>query len=133
MLPGRKVDGDLLDELETLLFTADLGVETAQSLLDTVKQQASGGDAEAVRDVLRSAIADKLARVQPGPDALATQASPHVVLVLGVNGSGKTTTIGSSPRATRAQERRWCWGRGIRSAPPPSSSSRYGASGQGAT
>jgi fused signal recognition particle receptor len=94
LLSGRKVDAELLEELETLLFTADLGVATAEDLLDQVKSQASGADAELVRQVLRDAIAQKLHRVQPQSEALATVASPHVILVLGVNGAGKTTTIG---------------------------------------
>ncbi|MCA9511737.1 MAG: signal recognition particle-docking protein FtsY, partial [Myxococcales bacterium] len=94
MLGGRKVDDDVLEELEALLFTADLGVPTAESLLETVRAKAKGRDASEVRGVLRAAIAEKLARVQPEGAPLATRGAPHVVLVLGVNGSGKTTTIG---------------------------------------
>jgi len=91
----RALDAHLLDELESLLFTADLGVKTAESLLSTVRQQATGSDAHAVRGILRAAILEKLRRVEPAPGStLATAAKPHVILVLGVNGSGKTTTIG---------------------------------------
>ena len=77
-----------------LLFSADLGVQTAESLLETVRTQAGGGDAGTVRRVLREAILEKLRRVEPQGEPLATQGKPHVILVLGVNGSGKTTTIG---------------------------------------
>ena len=92
---GRAVDAALLDELETLLFTADLGVKTAESLLDGVRRNAAGGDATAVKGLLRELILEKLRRVEPSPgDALAAGTKPHVILVLGVNGSGKTTTIG---------------------------------------
>ncbi len=94
VLSGRRVDPDLLDELEMLLFTADLGVATAGSLLDSVKEKASGADGEAVRRVLHDAIREKLERVQPQGEPLAKAGKPHVILVLGVNGSGKTTTIG---------------------------------------
>lgn len=95
LLGGRRVDRDLLDELETLLFTADLGVSTAENLLETVRKRASGGDATVVRDVLREAILGKLKRVEPATGTgLRVSSKPHVVLVLGVNGSGKTTTIG---------------------------------------
>jgi len=94
ILPGRQVDAELLEELEALLFTADLGVGTAESLLDAVRKEASGRDASEVRKVLRTSIAAKLARVEPAGDPLAVSAQPHVILVLGVNGSGKTTTIG---------------------------------------
>ncbi len=93
LLRGRTVDSELLDELEALLFTADLGVSTAESLLETVRSKASGSDAASVRAVLRDAILEKLEPVQAGP--LPSVASgPLVILVLGVNGSGKTTTIG---------------------------------------
>ncbi|MEE3330727.1 MAG: signal recognition particle-docking protein FtsY [Myxococcota bacterium] len=94
MLGGRSVDDELLEDLEGLLFTADLGVQTAESLMESVRSKAKGQDASAVREVLRSAVGEKLQRVQPQGDPLATEGSPHVILVLGVNGSGKTTTIG---------------------------------------
>jgi len=95
VLSGRKVDDELLGELEMLLMSADLGVRTADGLLETVRSRASGGDADAVRDLLREAILEKLRRVEPERDAgLAVRGHPHVILVLGVNGSGKTTTIG---------------------------------------
>jgi fused signal recognition particle receptor len=92
LLGGRVVDESLLDELETLLFGADLGVRTAESLLGEVRKRASGGDAAAVREVLRDAILERLGRVEVGGSDPSTQ--PHVIVVLGVNGSGKTTTIG---------------------------------------
>jgi fused signal recognition particle receptor len=99
ILGGKKVDAAVLDELEMLLFSADLGVKTAESLLQIVREKAAGGDADAVRRVLREAILERLRKVEPqeappglGGPPLAER--PHVILVLGVNGSGKTTTIG---------------------------------------
>lgn len=94
LLGGRRIDADLLDELEALLLTADLGVGTAESLLEQVRARGSGADAEQVRSILRDAILEKLERVQPSGDLLALRGKPHVILVLGVNGAGKTTTIG---------------------------------------
>jgi len=98
ILGGRKVDADLLDELEALLFTADLGVQTAESLLGAVRAEATGKDASSVRGLLREKILEKLRKVEPsrggGDGSGEAPAKPHVVLVLGVNGSGKTTTIG---------------------------------------
>jgi fused signal recognition particle receptor len=99
MLGARRVDDALLDELEALLFSADLGVRSAESLLDAVRKNASGGDADAVRRVLREAMLERLRRVEalepaPGLGGRALPSTPHVILVLGVNGSGKTTTIG---------------------------------------
>jgi fused signal recognition particle receptor len=95
MLGGRKVDADLLEELEALLFTADLGVQTAESLLGAVRDEVTGKDASDVRELLREKILEKLRKVEPGQeDAGETPPKPYVILVLGVNGSGKTTTIG---------------------------------------
>jgi fused signal recognition particle receptor len=93
LLGGRVLDAELFEELETLLFGADLGVSTAEALLDRVRREASGKDADTVRAVLRDAILERLRRVESKP-GLPLSGSPHVVLVLGVNGSGKTTTIG---------------------------------------
>jgi len=62
---GRSVDAQLLDGLEELLFEADLGVQTVDSLLAKVRSDALGGDAEAVKAVLRDAILEKLRRVEP--------------------------------------------------------------------
>jgi len=93
LLGGRRLEGEAFEDLEALLFSADLGVATAESLLSQVRRQASGGDAAAVRDVLRRAVRERLQRVDPGPPR-ELAGPPHVILVLGVNGSGKTTTIG---------------------------------------
>jgi fused signal recognition particle receptor len=93
LLGGRTVDAELLDQLEALLFEADLGVQTADSLLAKVRSEAGGGDAETVNGVLRAAILEKLRRIEPAA-GLAAAGTPHVILVLGVNGAGKTTSIG---------------------------------------
>jgi fused signal recognition particle receptor len=107
VLGTRRVDESLLEELEALLFSADLGVRSAEALLDAVRKNASGGDAEAVRRVLREAILERLRRVEPaepppGLGGRALDVRPHVILVLGVNGSGKTTTIGKLAALYRA-------------------------------
>ncbi len=104
LLSGGTLDAALLDELETLLFGADLGVRTAQSLLDEVRRQAAGADAARVREVLRGAILERLRRVECPAAPLA--APLHVVVVLGVNGSGKTTTIGKLAAHYRAAGRK---------------------------
>jgi fused signal recognition particle receptor len=105
VLGERRLDGALLGELEALLFGADLGVKTAEDLLDRVRREAAGGGTEQVRAVLKQAIAEKLARIEPTGDPLALAAKPHVILVLGVNGSGKTTTIGKLAARYRAAGR----------------------------
>jgi fused signal recognition particle receptor len=112
LLGGRSLDDTLLGELEALLFGADLGVATAEDLLARVRREAGAGGVEQVRAVLRKAILEKLARVEPVGDPLALAAKPHVVLVLGVNGSGKTTTIGKLAARHRAAGRRVVLGAG---------------------
>jgi fused signal recognition particle receptor len=95
LLSGRSVDAELLEELEVLLMSADLGVRTADDLLTLVKGRGAGIDAEEVRAILHDAILEKLRPVELAEGShLETTDKPHVILVLGVNGSGKTTTIG---------------------------------------
>lgn len=93
IIGAGSVDDEVLGQLEELLLHADLGVKTADALLERVRREGRGRDASAVRGILREAIAEKLRRVERG-GGLTLSAKPHVVLVLGVNGSGKTTTIG---------------------------------------
>jgi fused signal recognition particle receptor len=113
LLGTRKVDEALLEELEMMLFTADLGVATAESLLGRVREKAAGAEASVVRQILREAIYEKLERAQAGaPRGLAQSDGLHVILVLGVNGSGKTTTIGKLASRYAAQGRRVVLGAG---------------------
>jgi len=93
LLGGRRLEADVVEELEALLFGADLGVRTADDLLARVRTEAAGRDADSVRRVLRDAVLEKLRKVEDAR-GLDVDAKPHVILVLGVNGSGKTTTIG---------------------------------------
>lgn len=97
---GKKVDGAVLDDLEEVLLTADVGVALTMELIDELRGELAKGkldSAEAVRASLRA----KMARVVAGqaraqaddPLAVAGKA-PRVILFVGVNGVGKTTTIG---------------------------------------
>ena len=105
VLRGRTVDQDVLADLEGLLFTADLGVRTAESLLEAVRAKASGLEASAVRAVLREAILEKLSLVQPQPVEIPDEGL-FVILVLGVNGSGKTTSIAKLAHRFQEQGKR---------------------------
>ncbi len=105
VLRGRRVDDALLEELEEILFTADLGVSTAEALLERVRSEARGADGETVRALLKAAMAEMLASAERSEDVFALRASPHVILVLGVNGAGKTTTIGKLAAQHRARGR----------------------------
>lgn len=112
LLAGRRLEGDALEDLEMLLFGADLGVKTTESLLEAVRGKAAGGDVDDLRRVLRESILAKLRPVEAEGPALAAAAAPHVVLVLGVNGSGKTTTIGKLAARHAAEGRRVVLGAG---------------------
>jgi fused signal recognition particle receptor len=95
VLTKRKLDEDTLDRLEEVLIKADLGVAMAARIRDAIGKGRydRGVDAEAVRDVLTAEIAKVLTPVTQD-FALAPDVKPHVFLVVGVNGTGKTTTIG---------------------------------------
>lgn len=94
---GRKqIDDDLLDELETLLLMADVGVDATRSIIDDLTARLKRNelaDTEALRLALRE---DMLRILEPvaRPLKLPAQDSPVVLLTVGVNGAGKTTTIG---------------------------------------
>jgi fused signal recognition particle receptor len=91
----RKLDEDTLQELEDVLIRADLGMETAIRITDTLSAGRYGKDVsdEEVRAIMRTEIEKVLGPVAK-PLELDLSHKPHVILVVGVNGTGKTTTIG---------------------------------------
>ncbi len=96
LLPGRKIDAEILDELETRLITADVGTEATRRILDDLRRQVARkelGDVDALLAALRKAMVDILAPVER-PLLVDPAIKPYVILVVGINGAGKTTTIG---------------------------------------
>ena len=93
---GRKIDAELLEELETRLLTADVGVEATEHILSGLSRRVARkelADATALIAALREAIAEILSPC--ARDLIIDESrKPFVILVVGVNGSGKTTTIG---------------------------------------
>ena len=91
----RKLDDDTLQDLEDLLIQADLGVETALRITDTLASERYGKDVTGA-DVSRIMSAEITKVLEPvaKPLELDLNHKPHVILVVGVNGTGKTTTIG---------------------------------------
>ncbi len=91
----RKLDDETLQDLEDLLIQADLGVETALRVTDTLASERYGKDVtgEDVSRIMAAEITKVLAPVAK-PLQLDLSHKPHVILVVGVNGTGKTTTIG---------------------------------------
>lgn len=97
LFKGRpKVDDDLRDDVEEVLFTADIGSRTAQKLLDRVTTELDSkdvADPDAVWTVIREASLEILDIPAPEPD-FSPSVRPYVLLAIGVNGVGKTTTLG---------------------------------------
>jgi len=95
---GRKViDEELFDELEEILITADLGVATVQELLERTRERIKRdqlSDPQALKAVLKQLIQGYLAQAEQGAELAMPESGPFVIMVLGVNGVGKTTTIG---------------------------------------
>ena len=95
LLGEREIDADVLDELETSLLVADVGVEATERIMESLKARVRRrelGDTRALHAALGDELADMLAPVAE-PFAVGTE-RPFVVLVVGVNGAGKTTLIG---------------------------------------
>jgi len=99
VLSRRRLDAETLDELEEVLIKADLGVAMAARIRDAlgVTRQDRGLSAQGVREVLAAEIAKVLAPVAE-PLTLEAGARPHVILLVGVNGTGKTTTAAKLAR-----------------------------------
>ncbi|SDZ89508.1 signal recognition particle-docking protein FtsY [Desulfuromusa kysingii] len=96
LLRGRTaIDADLIEELEEILITADLGMQTTQQLIDSLESSRTKGElasSEQVRQLLMEELTKILSFDSKPLDV--TSASPFVIMVIGVNGVGKTTTIG---------------------------------------
>ncbi|WP_312631475.1 signal recognition particle-docking protein FtsY [Pantoea piersonii] len=101
---GKKIDDDLFEELEEQLLIADVGVETTRRIITNLTQQANRKqlrDAEALYGLLKAEMSGILAKVDAPLDV--SGKAPFVILMVGVNGVGKTTTIGKLARQYQAQ------------------------------
>jgi fused signal recognition particle receptor len=96
LLPGRKIDAEILDDLETRLIMADVGVEASSRILDELRKRVARkelNDVDALLKALHEAMSQILAPVEQAL-VIDPAAKPFVILVVGINGAGKTTTIG---------------------------------------
>ncbi|MBT8085660.1 MAG: signal recognition particle-docking protein FtsY [Woeseia sp.] len=100
LVPGGKIDEDVIDELESRLVMADVGVDTAMRIVADLHRQLARkelSDAEALLAALRKSLLEILEPIEQNlhPDS---SDGPFVILMVGVNGAGKTTTIGKLAR-----------------------------------
>ncbi|MFQ2893909.1 signal recognition particle-docking protein FtsY [Aeromonas caviae] len=105
LFSGKKIDDDLFEELETQLLTADLGVDTTTRIIEGLVQHADRKqlkDAEALYGLLKQDMGEMLAKVEQ-PLVIDTSKKPYVILMVGVNGVGKTTTIGKLAKQFQAE------------------------------
>jgi fused signal recognition particle receptor len=106
----KQIDENLLDELEEALIAADIGVATTQHILETVRRGVARKQINDL-DALKAAIKDELLRIlrqseQQGvasETSVAANVSPYVMMIVGVNGVGKTTTIGKLAQRIKAE------------------------------
>lgn len=121
-----RLDDDFYEELEEALILADIGAATAADTVAQLRKRVSQkllGRADEVKDALRDILAEKLDVGDPSMD-LSTQ--PSVVLIIGVNGVGKTTSIGKLAARYKSEGKKVLLCAGIRSAPPLPTSWRSG-------
>lgn len=105
LFQGKKIDDELFEELEEQLLMADVGMETTVKIITSLTEKASRQqlrDGEALYTLLKQEMADMLAKVEK-PLQIDSQTMPYVILMVGVNGVGKTTTIGKLAKQFQAQ------------------------------
>ncbi len=104
MLLGRRLDNDLIDELESRLIQADVGVRTTGKLIAGIREAYKAGDMASGDDVL-DYLKTELKKLWPPKDRSLhfAESGPTVILVAGINGAGKTTSIAKLARSLRAE------------------------------
>jgi fused signal recognition particle receptor len=126
LFSGKKIDDDLFEELEEQLLVADVGVEATRKIITSLTEHASRKqlkDAESLYGKLKEEMSEILSKVDKPLDVSGKK--PFVILMVGVNGVGKTTTIGKLARQFQA-EGKSCWLRVIPSGQRRLNSCRYG-------
>jgi len=105
LAPGGKIDEDALEELESMLVMADVGIDTTTRIIEDLQQSLARKelkDLESLRSGLRHSLVDILSPVEQPLD-IDPQHRPFVILMVGVNGAGKTTSIGKLARRFKDQ------------------------------
>jgi len=100
---GRKIDEETLQELEDILIMSDIGIKAASEIVTVIRERAKKGEAkdlDSVKDLLKKEMIEILGGSQP---IVVYDNKPFVILAVGVNGVGKTTTIGKLASRFRSQ------------------------------
>jgi fused signal recognition particle receptor len=107
LIPGGKIDEAILDELESRLISADVGVETAGTILEALRKQVARKELNDLPALLAALRKSMVTILTPSQQALEFKSAdkPFVILVVGVNGAGKTTTIGKLARRLVDEQR----------------------------
>ena len=105
LLLGKKaIDDELLEEMETILLSADIGIDATTEIIDQLTTKVARkqlADSDALYDALKQALTDLLTKVEA--PLVIEDRKPYVILVVGVNGVGKTTTIGKLAKRIQNQ------------------------------
>jgi fused signal recognition particle receptor len=106
-LGKKSIDDELLEDIETLLLTADVGVEATQRIITDLTNRVSRKELKDSEALLSALKADMTAILTPcdAPLEIDTSHKPFVILMVGVNGAGKTTTIGKLAKRLQAEGR----------------------------
>lgn len=105
LFKGKKIDDDLFEELEEQLLVADVGMDTTLKIIESLTEKSSRQqlrDGEALYGLLKEEMAEILSKVEQ-PLVVDSSKTPFVILMVGVNGVGKTTTIGKLAKQFQAQ------------------------------
>ena len=104
VLLNRKIDETVLDEIEEILISSDVGSEAAGQIIVMLKDKVRAGIIKDVSNV-KTALQEEMSTMLGNPQPLEISAKPHVILMIGVNGVGKTTTIGKLSSRFRSEGR----------------------------
>lgn len=105
IVTGRpKIDANLIQDLEDTLISADFGPEVTEKIIAELKIRVNRGDNDTNR--LKVMLKEILLELLPAPATLEIQHKPHIIVVVGVNGSGKTTTIGKLANLLKNEHKR---------------------------
>jgi fused signal recognition particle receptor len=102
VLLNRKIDQDVIDEIEEILVTSDFGAAAAAQIISTLSEKVRTSEIKDVDNVM-AALKEEMAATLGERQPIEIIAKPYIILTMGVNGVGKTTTIGKLASRFRAE------------------------------